>query len=162
MHRVHHYHTWMLAFDCIAFCIYVHCYPLRSLGFVFVILHEHSAFTCNVILYSRYVLSPLSYTDIWHLHAPLSHTVATFHLRYPTRTFGIYVHRYPIRLLYFIFVILHGHCILCAPISHADATSSPLSYMDDPICVRRYSMWMLRSFSPILRRAMHFALLRIL
>lgn len=112
--------------------------------------------------------SPLSYVDacVWlhcilHLRAPLFYTVVTFCLCYPTRTFSIYVHRYPIQLLCFISVILHRHCILCAPISHVDATSSPLSYTDDPICVLHYSMRMLRSFTLIPWRTVHFAWLRI-
>ena len=125
MHRVHHYPTWMLGFDCIAFRIYVHRYHIRSLRFVSVILHEHSAFTCAVIIYSL------------------------FCLHYPTRISGISVHRYPKRLLRFISVILYGHCKLCAPLSHANATSYPLSYTNDPICVCCYSRRMLHSLNVV-------------
>lgn len=121
MHRVHHYPMWMLAFDCIAFCIYVHCYPIRSLPFVSVILHGHSAFTCTVILYGHYVLSLLSYTDIWHLRALLSHTVAMFHLCYPTRTLHFVCTAIPCGCHIFS-VILHGRSHLCTPLFYADVT----------------------------------------
>ena len=131
MLRVHHYPTWILGFGCIAFRIYVHRHHIRSLRFVSVILHGHSAFTCTVILYGL------------------------FCLHYPTRIYGISVHRYRIRLLCFISVILYGHCILCAPLSHADATSYPLSYTNDPICVRCYSRRMLCSLNVIVCCCFH-------
>lgn len=138
MHHVHHYPTWMLAFDCISFCIYMHRYPIRSLHFVSIILHRHLAFTCTIVLYGHYVLSLLSYTYIWHLRAPLSHTVATFHLCYPTRT------------LHFVCTAIPCGCYIFSVIQ-----------MDDPIFVHSYSMRMLRSFTPILHHTMQFAWLRI-
>lgn len=73
------YPKWMIAFDCIAFCIYMHRYPIRSLRFVFVILHRHLEFTCTVIPYGCYVSSSLSYTNI-----------------------AFCVHRYPMRMLHLL------------------------------------------------------------
>lgn len=131
MHLVPHHPTWMLGFDCIGFRIYVHHHHIRSLRFVSVILHGHSAFTCTVILYSQ------------------------FCLHYPTWIFRISVLRYPIRFLCFISIILYGHCIVRAPLSHADATSYPLSYTNDPICVHCYSRRMLRSLNVVVCCCFH-------
>lgn len=105
MHRIHHYPTWMLTFDCIAFCIYVHRYPIRSLSFVSVILHGHLAFTCTTIPYGCYVSSPLSFTDIaFCVH------------RYPMRMLHLLC--YPIRMIPFVYIVILCGCYVLLRLSY--------------------------------------------